>query len=108
MKYVLLSTFLVLTHTGHGQELTGRALLEKAIAYHDPNDQWAMFNAQMQIEMETPKSGLRRTEVSINLPADYFKTIVIKANDTIISELDKGKCSLALNGSTTIDRTHEG
>lgn len=104
MKYVLLFTFLVLTHTSHGQELTGRALLEKAIAYHDPNDQWEMFNAQMQIEMETPKNSLRRTEVSINLPADYFKTIVIKDNDTIISELDKGKCSLALNGSTTIDQ----
>jgi hypothetical protein len=102
MKYFLLSLFLVLSCAVKSQDLTGAEVLERAIAFHDPEDNWKSFKAKMLIEMETPNSSLRSTVLEINLPANYFKSTVKKDNYTIESELDKGKCTLKLNGSTSI------
>jgi len=93
---------MLVSFTSIGQELTGEELLERAIAFHDPGDHWSSFKGKMLIEMESPKSSPRSTIVEMNLPSNFFKTTVKKDTYTIESELDKGECTLKLNGSTSI------
>jgi len=102
MKYVLLSVFLLHGVLNYAQEITGTQLLERAIAYHDPENNWYSFKGKMLIEMENPKSSLRSTVIEMKLPNNYFKSTVKKDNYTIESELDNGECTLKLNGSTSI------
>lgn len=101
-KYIFALIALQISFAAFGQELTGEQLLEKTIAYHDPQDNWKAFKGKLLIEMETPNSSLRSTAIHLNLPANYFKSTVEKDNYTIESELDKGECVLKLNGSTSI------
>lgn len=102
MKYVLLSVFLLHGVLNYAQEITGTQLLEHAIAYHDPENNWSSFKGKMLIEMENPKSSPRSTVIEMKLPNNYFKSTVKKDNYTIESELDNGECTLKLNGSTSI------
>lgn len=101
MKYYMLTVFLLLSFINQAQDLTGEELLNRAIAFHDPNDNWKSFNGEMQIEMESPNNGTRSTTIQIDLPSNYFKSTVKKNNHTVESELDKEECTLKLDGSTT-------
>lgn len=84
------------------QELTGTELLENSIAFHDPESNWKSFKGKMLIEMESANADLRSTVLDMDLPGNYFKSTVTKNNYKIESELNKGKCVLKLNGSTSI------
>jgi len=86
----------------HAQEMTGNELLERAIAFHDPENNWSTFKGKILIEMENPKSSMRSTVVEMKLPNNYFKTTVTKDNYVIESELNNNDCTLKLNGSTSI------
>lgn len=86
----------------HAQEMTGNELLERALAFHDPENNWSTFKGKMLIEMENPKSSMRSTVVEMKLPNNYFKTTVTKDNYVIESELNNNDCTLKLNGSTSI------
>ena len=97
----MLTVFLLLSFINQAQDLTGEELLNRAIAFHDPNDNWKSFNGEMLIEMESPNNGTRSTIIQIDLPSNYFKSTVKKNNYTVESELDKEACTLKLNGSTT-------
>ncbi|WP_036151275.1 DUF6503 family protein [Maribacter forsetii] len=102
MKYLVLIAFLFTGIFNHAQEISGNELLEKAIAFHDPEDNWSTFKGKMLIEMENPKSSMRSTLVELKLPTNYFKTTVTKDNYVIESELNNDECTLKLNGSTSI------
>jgi hypothetical protein len=85
-----------------GQDLAPNQLLNKAIAYHDPQGNWDNFKGQLFITMKTPNSSDRLSEITIDLPQQYFKLVAKK--DNIITEqiINKGNCKLLLNGSETI------
>lgn len=102
MKYLLIAVYLLTGFFINAQEITGNELLERAIAFHDPQNNWSTFKGKMLIEMENPKGIPRSTVVEMKLPNNYFKTTVKKDNYTIESELDNGACTLKLNGSTSI------
>ncbi|WP_405399826.1 DUF6503 family protein [Maribacter sp. Asnod2-G09] len=102
MKYIILFTVLLTGIYNHAQEISGNELLERAIAFHDPEDNWPTFKGKMLIEMENPKGSPRSTVVEMKLPENYFKTTVTKDNYVIESELDNNDCTLKLNGSTSI------
>ncbi|MBV1922737.1 MAG: hypothetical protein KUG68_01780 [Flavobacteriaceae bacterium] len=100
MKNYFIILFLLITNAFvFGQNLTGEELLAKAIAYHDPQNNWDTFNAAFNVEMESPKSSKRTTEIKINLPEEYFYSKAIK--DTLTTEftLDKGSCSIVFCGT---------
>lgn len=99
--YLPLLALLVFTKTAC-QELTGEQLLEKAIAYHDPDNNWKNFNGKLFISMETPDANDRISEISMNLPAEFFKLMWHREKDTVIQKLDKDKCFISLNGSEQI------
>ncbi|MFD2915109.1 DUF6503 family protein [Psychroserpens luteus] len=99
MKYTsLVILFLFSFQLLPAQELTGKELLEKAITYHDPNNNWSTFNGELFITMETPNNKNRESKIIINLPSEYF--YVQAKRDSITTEytLDKADCSIKLNG----------
>tara|TARA_R110002051_G_scaffold180913_3_gene250358 strand:+ start:12728 stop:13453 length:726 start_codon:yes stop_codon:yes gene_type:complete len=102
MRYFFLVIALLVNISTIGQKINGQQLLEKSIAFHDPENNWPSFKGKMLIEMESPDNGIRRTVIDLNLPANYFKSTVTKHNYTIESELNKTECTLKLNGSTSI------
>jgi hypothetical protein len=84
MKYLVLFAFLLSGIFNHAQEISGNELLEKAIAFHDPENNWSSFKGKMLIEMENPKGSPRRTVVEMK----YL---------TIISKLPLPKTIMLLN-----------
>ncbi|WCO01959.1 DUF6503 family protein [Psychroserpens ponticola] len=99
-----LFVFIFSFHYLTAQTISGSSLLEKAIEYHDPNKQWSTFKAEFDIEMEMPKNSKRISHVTINLPTEFFKVKATK--DTIVTEytVDKGMCTISLNGKTDLSK----
>ena len=100
MKHLaLLISLLFITLNSYSQNLTSAELLNKAIKYHDPHNNWVTFNDTLLVTMESPKSPKRVSDIVINLSKEYF---YVKAKrDTLTTEytLDKESCSIALNGN---------
>lgn len=107
MKHLPCLLFTILSfHFGLSQHrLSGADLLNKAIQYHDPNNRWMDFNAKLNITMSTPNAPKRDSHITINLPNDYFYIKAIQ--NTVVTEytLNKGNCSIALNGKTNLSKS---
>ena len=97
---ILSSVFLLVFITTFSQNLTGAQLLDNALEYHDPNNNWSTFVGELNVTMETPNNPNRYTEIKINLPEEYFYSKATR--DTITTEfvLDKDNCKIVFNGST--------
>lgn len=80
------------------QTMTSTQLLEKAIDYHDPNGNWKTFNDQFIVEMSTPNAPKRTSEISINLPSQYFKVVATRDTITTSYVVDKDNCYMSYNG----------
>jgi len=70
----------------YAQELSGQELLKKTIAYHDPNNNWNIFKGELTIEMITPDGNTRVSNVTINLPEQYFK-LTSSRNNTAVTHI---------------------
>jgi hypothetical protein len=96
---LLFICFIVFFQTS-AQEITGLDLVKKTIQYHDPNNNWSHFKGKLFIEMKMPNGNQRLSEISINLPQEYFKLVSIKNDDQIEHIVNKENCSFSLNGKT--------
>lgn len=98
-RIALLTSLFSICFTGFSQNLTSTELLNKAIKYHDPHNNWVTFNDTLLVTMESPKSPKRISNIIINLPKEYF---YVKAKrDTLTTEytINKENCSIAINGN---------
>ena len=97
---VLIFNFQLIT----AQSISSSLLLKKSIAYHDPNNQWSTFAGEFDIVMEMPDNPKRISHITIKLSEEYFK--VKATRDTLVTEytVDKGKCTISLNGKTDLSK----
>lgn len=103
LSHALVVIFVVLcTLHSTAQELTGLALLEKAIQYHDPGNQWASFKGDLTVVMTTPKAAERTTNLQLDFPNDRFAATVKQGGNTIDYILQHGDCTMRLNQSNNI------
>lgn len=105
MKYLTLFLLGILAFQSViAQEMSGNELLDKAIKYHDPNGNWSHFKGELFISMTTPNNSKRDSEISIDLPNQYFS--VRAKQDTIITKytLNKDNCSISLNGKSELSK----
>lgn len=96
---------LFVSFTSVAQGLSGDELLGKAIEYHDPMGIWPTFTGKMQITMSTPDGKDRVSDITMDLPQQYFQVIAKKDGVTLSQTVNKGDCELALNGNTEISET---
>ena len=102
MKRVFL-LLLVLSEPVISQSITGPQLLEKAIAYHDPNGNWSTFNNVLKITMSTPDAPIRDSRITINLPGHFFQVKATKDGTTTEYTIEKGTCKIKLNGKSDLN-----
>ncbi len=100
MKKLVLICVVLLSNVAISQSLTSTQLLEKSIAFHDPNGHWATLNTILNVTMTTPNAPNRLSKITINLPQQYFQVVTTKEGITTDYRINKGKCSIALNGKT--------
>jgi len=102
MKYIRLLAVLFFYSPLVSQNISGIELLEKAITYHDPDNNWNTFAEGFSVTMETPKNSARISNIRINLPEELF--YIKMTRDTLITEytVNKGSCSFALNGEKNL------
>ncbi len=98
MNKLTILIVLLFAFQGFSQELTGEQLLDKAIQYHDPNNNWETFNGTLNVTMKTPDKPNRDSEIKINLPEEYFYVKSSRGEDTTEYTLNKEGCKIALNG----------
>lgn len=84
------------------QQLSGTELLEKAIAYHDPNNHWNQFSGSLNVIMQTPDGPDRDSKIVINLPEEYFKVTAKRDTISTTYTIDKGDCRIQLNGNENL------
>lgn len=97
LAIAFLLSFLV-GYTTLAQSLTGEELLERAIAYHDPDGRWATFDDAFTVVMTRPDNPKRESHITMNLPEEYFS---LKAKrDTVTTQyiIDQGECQMFYQG----------
>lgn len=104
---VVLSFLLLSISPISAQDISATELLDKAINYHDPDQRWDKFSNTLYVTMKTPNNADRRSKIIINLPQDFFK--VTATRDTVTTEyvIDRGTCSMTLNGSSIISKAQK-
>lgn len=103
MKHLIPSLILILLISSSCSEsLNGEKLLDKAISYHDPNNNWNAFNGAFTVTMETPNQSNRVSNITINLPEDIFELTATR--DTITTKYFMGKntCVFSFNGDKNV------
>lgn len=100
-------TFLVLflSSVMMGQTLTANQLLEKAIAYHDPNGNWERFASDFTVLLETPDGGERKSVITINLPKEYFNVSTTQDGKVSFREINVANCRFSNEDTTTTETT---
>lgn len=102
MRWIILGLVLITHNALQAQTITSNELLEKAIAFHDPNNQWPKLDDTFKVLMKTPNSTDRLSFISLNIPKEQFKLQVEKDNDSYSYSFDKRECVTHLNGSSEI------
>lgn len=101
-KIILYFLLFYFSLNNFAQNLSGQELLNKAIAYHDPNGNWNSFNGMLNITMETPENSNRDSEVQINIPEELFKLKSTRDSTTTTYYLNKGNCLISKKDSIRI------
>lgn len=102
-KSLLFAICCLFAFASNAQELTGKQLLEKAIAYHDPANSWAQFKGNFVVTMTTPNKVSRVSDIQINLPGNTFVLTNTRDGNKITSTLNNGDCVLSVNDSIITD-----
>ncbi|WP_075341450.1 DUF6503 family protein [Tenacibaculum agarivorans] len=99
---LILGLLLVNSFFVNAQNITGQQLLEKAIAYHDPNGNWDAFKGTLHVTMTTPDASKRDSKIQINLPEQFFAVEAKRGEDTTTYTIKKDKCTIAFNGNENL------
>lgn len=104
MKKGIICCFLCASFMLQAQGFSAKELLDKSIAYHDPEGKWSTFEAAFDVLMDTPERPLRTTRIELNFPKEYFKSTVNIDGITTASAVEKGECTHWYKGSTSFTK----
>ena len=107
MKNRILLVFVLVSCFFHAfAQLSGAELLEKAIRYHDPKNNWEDFEQTLNFQQSRPDGSKSAVQVYMNNEAGQFW--FYQKRDTITKryEVIADTCKLELNGSTSISKNN--
>ena len=99
MKKSITLLLLFVSLGNFSQEISSKELLERAIKFHDPNNNWPTFKGTLLVTMETPKGTPRESKITIDLANEYFSVDAKKDANTTTYTVNKSVHSYALNGN---------
>lgn len=85
----------------NAQSLSAKEVLDKAIAYHDPNGSWASLNTTFKVVMETPERPKRTSLIEVDFPKQEFTLNVEQDGNQYTYTFDGSSCEITLNGNST-------
>lgn len=100
---VLLVTSLLCINGLKAQQ-TADQVLDKAIAFHDPNGNWRSLNTTFTVVMTTPERPTRTSTIKVDFPHNSFNLKVEQGGDTYTYNLNGDDCTITLNGSENISK----
>lgn len=103
IQFFFLTALLPLTI--FAQNPTSEEVLNKSIAYHDPEHKWNSFNSDFKVSMVSPNKSVRDSYISINLPQELFTLQYNKDSIQIAYKLFKENCNIEINNKTVTDKT---
>ncbi|MFZ9030347.1 MAG: DUF6503 family protein [Robiginitalea sp.] len=101
--YILLAS-LLLSFVVQAQNPTAKEILSRSIQYHDPNGVWGTFQGSYVVLMDTPGEVTRRSEITMDQPADRFHLHVQKGETKKTYEWNAGACALSFDGKEEFSR----
>ena len=85
----------------YAQDISSSEVLDKAIAFHDPENKWSGFNDTFKVLMEMPGKAERVSAIHINLQAEYFYIKAVQDSIEYEYTVNKDKCGSSLNAAAT-------
>lgn len=98
MKLLFATIILSSSLLSISQNISPEQLVEKAIEYHDPKDNWPKFKAQFIVEMETPNASKRIIHIRIDLLNEHFAVRATRDSTITVYSITKGNCTMVHNG----------
>lgn len=80
------------------QNIPAEEVLSGSIAYHDPDGVWGTYRGSFVVVMESPGEASRRSEITMDQPADEFRLHVQRGETKKTYTWNAGICALSLNG----------
>lgn len=74
------------------------ALLERAIAYHDPGDEWSTFAGMLDFQELRPDGTARDVEVQLDVPTGGFTHRAAVDGVEVVKQIDGDGCSATVEG----------
>ena len=90
-----------------GQAISGRDLLNKSIAYHDPNGKWAELEATFELEQTRPNGNGRMSTFNLSNPQSYFQVTDDIDGHRIVKTISGNKGEVTFDGSSEIDEAYK-
>lgn len=87
------------------QELSGSDLLDKSIAYHDPNNQWSTFAGELKLLFTGPAMADRESKITIDLPNQFFNVSTTQDGQTSFRQIDGQACRFTSEEGSVIATT---
>jgi hypothetical protein len=92
------SALLSLCASLSAQNIPAEEVLTASIAYHDPGGVWGTYRGAVVVVMESHGEPPRRSEITLDQPADRFHLHVQRGDTEKTYQWHAGACALSLNG----------
>lgn len=89
---------------GHAQDIKGLELLEKTIAYHDPDDNWKSLAVKLTFAAEERNGKTINRVVEFKEGGNYFGYYGDDGENQVNQFISDETCTFSLNGLTTISK----
>lgn len=84
------------------QTITGQALLEKSIQYHDPKGKWDKFKGTMHFRETRPNGADRFTSILLDNKRSIFSLDQMSSGYRVEKFIKQDQCSYKVDGATTV------
>lgn len=96
--YLAFLFFFSIAHANQAQVLSASEIIEKSIAYHDPEGKLLKKHVTLQLIETRPNGSDRKSEISFHIKKEKFKSIRNVDDHQIVSTYDCGKISIVVDG----------
>jgi len=103
IHYPLL-TLILISSWACNDSLTAEQLLEKSIAYHDPEVRWMAFQDSLEISLETPDAPVRRSTIYIDNQSGSFYVKANRDSNSVEYGVGKDSCLVKWNGRSDFSK----
>ncbi len=86
----------------YAQSISGQALLEKSIQYHDPKGKWDTFEGILRLRETRPNGADRQSILKLNNKESDFYLDQNRAGYRVEKTVKQAICSYKVNGSTNV------